>query len=606
MTFLQACGLLGQVNESLCATVTGDSCVSALIDLLLQHHLLEAAEGKAPGSYRVPRVVREALSTAIPISSAKQFHARAAAWHEQQGNPICALDHALAAGDIDACVRLLSGTLDHALQSGDVHAFLARLDTLPDHVVLENVDLAGCKAWLLCLVGRNEEAHQYAELAMKQKRRPADCDHGAVLDVFRAYYELNWGDARAACDAAQTALAHLAPESVSLRILAGSFLGQALVMTGRPNEAIPAWRSALQLGYGPMGRPTKAIDVLFHLVPLLVEQGQLREARVLCEDAVQQHCGPRGLPDALSGPAHVVHALVLHELHELKAAREAAESGLALCRARGVVYYELHAHRVLAKIQWAQGERELAWGALARSRERLLVAHSPRRAGVVELLAAELHVAAGQVLPALQALSYPGFAAGQAGSGICLLRAKVMLLQHKPQDALHSLGRLDDTARKFGFDGTRILIEVLQARCWQLIGNRPSERRSLERALVLASFNGARRALLEEGEPLSATMATLSGIPAEVVAMLPAGSTAPPAGSASNAGPPPALLDPLTKRDVEVLSLLDRGYRNQEIAEELELTIGTTKQYVNRLFAKLGVRNRVEAVSIGRKMQLLR
>lgn len=52
----------------------------------------------------------------------------------------------------------------------------------------------------------------------------------------------------------------------------------------------------------------------------------------------------------------------------------------------------------------------------------------------------------------------------------------------------------------------------------------------------------------------------------------------------------------LTKREAEVLRLMARGWDNQRIAEEMNITHQTIKNYVSRIYAKLGVTSRVEAV----------
>lgn len=63
-----------------------------------------------------------------------------------------------------------------------------------------------------------------------------------------------------------------------------------------------------------------------------------------------------------------------------------------------------------------------------------------------------------------------------------------------------------------------------------------------------------------------------------------------------------APLDPsptaLTEREVEVMDLLARGQSNAEIAEALFLSGKTVKNHLNRLYAKLGVRNRAEAMAL--------
>jgi ATP/maltotriose-dependent transcriptional regulator MalT len=57
---------------------------------------------------------------------------------------------------------------------------------------------------------------------------------------------------------------------------------------------------------------------------------------------------------------------------------------------------------------------------------------------------------------------------------------------------------------------------------------------------------------------------------------------------------PTALLSP---REFEVLGLIARGYRNQEIATALVLSLSTVKVHVRHIFEKLGVRSRSEAVT---------
>lgn len=57
----------------------------------------------------------------------------------------------------------------------------------------------------------------------------------------------------------------------------------------------------------------------------------------------------------------------------------------------------------------------------------------------------------------------------------------------------------------------------------------------------------------------------------------------------------PSLLEPLTQREEEILRLLARGRSNKEIAEQLFLSEGTVKNYISRIYAKLGARDRTQA-----------
>ena len=61
----------------------------------------------------------------------------------------------------------------------------------------------------------------------------------------------------------------------------------------------------------------------------------------------------------------------------------------------------------------------------------------------------------------------------------------------------------------------------------------------------------------------------------------------------------------LSTREVQVLRRCSRGLSNQEIADRLAITVGTTKGHLHRIFQKLNVRNRMAAVIKARKAGFL-
>ena len=78
------------------------------------------------------------------------------------------------------------------------------------------------------------------------------------------------------------------------------------------------------------------------------------------------------------------------------------------------------------------------------------------------------------------------------------------------------------------------------------------------------------------------------------------------ARSKLDAAPTKQLDDPLSERELEVLTLLASGRTNTEIARDLFVAVGTVKSHVNNIYRKLGAANRAEAVTRAREMNLLR
>jgi DNA-binding NarL/FixJ family response regulator len=71
----------------------------------------------------------------------------------------------------------------------------------------------------------------------------------------------------------------------------------------------------------------------------------------------------------------------------------------------------------------------------------------------------------------------------------------------------------------------------------------------------------------------------------------------PPAQTPSQT-PSPAALDVLTSRETDVLKLIGQGMSNTEISDALSIAGETTKTHVKRILAKLGLRDRAQAVVI--------
>jgi ATP/maltotriose-dependent transcriptional regulator MalT len=68
---------------------------------------------------------------------------------------------------------------------------------------------------------------------------------------------------------------------------------------------------------------------------------------------------------------------------------------------------------------------------------------------------------------------------------------------------------------------------------------------------------------------------------------------------------PDPLAEPLSERELEVLTLLASGRPNREVARDLFVSVGTVKTHTNNIYRKLGVRNRAEALARARSLKIV-
>lgn len=61
----------------------------------------------------------------------------------------------------------------------------------------------------------------------------------------------------------------------------------------------------------------------------------------------------------------------------------------------------------------------------------------------------------------------------------------------------------------------------------------------------------------------------------------------------------------LTKREIEVLELVTKGYSNIEISKELKISISTSKVHVKNIMEKLNLKNRIQIIIFMHKDKLI-
>ena len=212
-----------------------------------------------------------------------------------------------------------------------------------------------------------------------------------------------------------------------------------------------------------------------------------------------------------------------------------------------------------------------------------------------------------------------------------MTKARILLTRRTPQDvasALELLDALQETAESG--HNVRLQIEVLALRSLALDaqGKAPDARNALQRAVDLAQPGGFVRAFVDLGSPMREALIKLASHEAAhgllTVRRLVAefGDQAPGAapwmedvaGRVQTAGPEPAgqdgfdlqpLIEPLTPRELELLTLLRDPLSGKEIARRLCISYLTAKRHIVNIYGKLGVNRRWAAVAKAEALGLI-
>jgi LuxR family maltose regulon positive regulatory protein len=138
----------------------------------------------------------------------------------------------------------------------------------------------------------------------------------------------------------------------------------------------------------------------------------------------------------------------------------------------------------------------------------------------------------------------------------------------------------------------------------------------LEQGMAMAEPQGCVRVFVDLGGPMwrlldkakqgvrpRYTSLLLQAMKTQAAAMAPVASL--PAKAQVPPGTSRALIEPLSQRELEVLTLIYQGLSNQEIGHKLFVSLSTVKWHNQNIFDKLDVQRRTEAVARAQALNLL-
>ncbi len=339
-----------------------------------------------------------------------------------------------------------------------------------------------------------------------------------------------------------------------------------------------------------------------------MRKGQLHLAADTYTHTLQMAVRPDGQRSPLAAKLFIGLGELSYEWNKLDDAEQNIRQCMELSQIWGDYGQLAYAYAILARLEQARNNREKAQEAMRRV-EQLIAEHppSPRWSIQVKFEQALVWLAQGNWEGPFQRIQKRGL---QIDDEIpyrqeleYLLLLRVLLAQGDYGSAITLSSRLLQLADTTGQMGLIIEVLILQALAYQGMKETEQALAALERAFALAQPEGYARIFLDEGEAMTRLLCQAQSrqVGNGYAAVLLSGVER---TSGMTQPSMQLLVEPLTAREVEVLQLIKTGCSNQEIADQLVLSILTVKRHISNIYDKLGVKSRTQALAIGKELKI--
>jgi LuxR family maltose regulon positive regulatory protein len=541
-----------------------------------------------------------ASSTEDAATGVTGLHIRASVWYEGSGLELDAFHHATAANDFERAERLIEGKGMPLHFRGTVAPVLNWLESLPTTVLDAWPSLWTAFASTLLVTGqthRAEQALQAAETAL-ESAEPGEKMRdliGRVAAIRATVAATSQTQADTIIAQSRRALEYLAPDNLAFRTATAWKLGFAYQLQGNRTAASQAYNEVISIGQ-TSGNTVFTLMAEIGLGHLQEGDNQLQLAAETFRRVLKLF-GEKPLPFACE--AYYGLARIFYEWNDLDAAELHGEQAAQMVRQientdRYVVYQVF-----LARVKLARGDVAGAAETLAQAR------------GFVRqhrLLHRISEVAAAQVLTLLREGNLAAAAQLAREHEIPISQARAHIAERDFSAALAVLEPLRRKAEANDWQDERLRVMVLQSIALAAHAEEEQAARLLDDALALAEPGGFIRVFVDEGRPMAKLLSkrATQGVMPDYIGKLLAAFEAERVESARpTARSAQLLIEPLSQRELEVLRLVAQGLSNREISERLFVALITVKGHNQRIFGKLQVQRRTEAVARARELGLL-
>jgi LuxR family maltose regulon positive regulatory protein len=641
-SFLIQTSILDRMNAQVCNSVTGRRDSQQILQELEQANLFLVPLDLQRHWFRYHHLfgdfLRARLEQEQEPDQINRLHQRASRWFESQGFLFEAVEHALNAQDFDLAAQFIDRAAMRAFRNSELITLLAWLQNLPGSYFEQHARLNMVAAWANLATGHSEVVDGYlrnvedlisaqADGSEQSLALPAQV-RGILGEIccIRSSLAFNRFDLQTVRQLASRARAYLDGQSEGglfnnrQDLLSVVFfnLGLAYEFAGEVLPASDAFRETIRLSAENIHLLPMATS---HLAQLQVIRGQLRQAEQTYRQALRRS-DELGRVSPLTGMAHTGLGSLLVEWNQLASATELLKTGLELGRRWSQWEILTAGYFAMVRIKMAQGQVERAFELLQALEGMAGELETPMIERPIQALRAFWQARRGDLEPvrgwAQTCGIDPQAEISYLQEADALILARVWIALHKHEEALALIDRLLEATQAGERWGRVAELYVYQALAWQAMQDEDAALGALESAFQLAEPEGYVRLFLDEGHSMLALLqqaARREIAPGYVSLLLESfaqnGGAVQPIQAPSRETAPISSRraaynqDPLSDRELEVLRLVAQGMTNQEIADELVISVNTVKSHVKNIYARLQVRNRAEAISIAKELDIL-
>ena len=626
--FLLRTSILERMTAPLCNAVTDRDDSQVILAQLEQANLFLIHLDDQRRWYRYHRLFADLLRSRVEQAQpdlVPALHCRASEWYESAEFVEEAVAHAIAGQAYQRAATLVEQNAMQMIIDGKHPAVSRWLEALPDELVRARPWLCVYHAWIRYWIGqreRVEESLQNAEQALASTPLPSKAEGQHIagyIAAIRASNALSNEEVPRALEMAQRAV-ELLPEGDYMRSLTGITLGAAHGSRGDIVAAQQAYaessESARKFGYR-----TLSVSATCYLGMAQSKQARLHEAFRTYREALELAIGPDEQQLPITGFPLVKLGDLSREWNDLEAASSDLTKGVEACAQWGQADFLADGYVALTRLQLAQGSLRDARNTLRK------VEDLAQRAKVDHFIICwldecrlRLWLSEGNLEAAVRWAQTSGLRVDSELSyhhdlhHINLARVLVAQGVQQPSEtylheALGLLARLLAAAEEAGWIHEEIKILILQVMALTAGGDSEEALTVLARALTLAEPGGYVRTFIDEGKPMGKLLrqAVARGIAVgyagKLLAALEEDTDDKPRGIKLTSSPP--LVEPLSNRELEVLRLLTTHLPSTEIASELVISTNTVRSHIKRIYSKLNVHNRGDAIRRAEELELL-